>query len=80
MLGRLHIDLPKADLATGSIACCSCWKLVSPLRRLLDGYAPVSPLGRLLVVLPGVGLAARAVSLRFVGNRPRCYGGCSCLP
>ncbi|PKI63280.1 hypothetical protein CRG98_016325 [Punica granatum] len=41
-------DLSEADPAAGSIVCCSCWQLVSPLKRLLAGNAPVSPLGLLL--------------------------------
>ncbi|PKI41501.1 hypothetical protein CRG98_038103 [Punica granatum] len=55
-------DLPEADPAARSIVCCSCWQLVSPLKRLLVGNAPVSLLGlllakRLLVAPPDAGPA-----------------------
>ncbi|PKI40687.1 hypothetical protein CRG98_038942 [Punica granatum] len=71
------IALLGADFATGSIARCSCWKLVSLLKRLLAGDALVSPLGRLLAVLPEVGLVAGA----FAEAVPRCsaWGDCSLL-
>ncbi|OWM71161.1 hypothetical protein CDL15_Pgr011288 [Punica granatum] len=65
------IALLGADFATGSIARCSCWKLVSLLKRLLAGDALVSPLGRLLAVLPELYLKPALLLWRLLASLPR---------
>ncbi|OWM66950.1 hypothetical protein CDL15_Pgr005421 [Punica granatum] len=64
--GGCVFDPLGADPTAGSIVCCSCWHLVSPLKRLLAGNAPVSLLGlllarRLLVALSDAGPAGMVV-------------------
>ncbi|OWM90171.1 hypothetical protein CDL15_Pgr006492 [Punica granatum] len=66
ILSQSVFDLPEAGPVAGSIVCCSCWQLVSPLKRLLAGNAPVLLLGlllarRLLVAPPDAGPAGMVV-------------------
>ncbi|PKI78580.1 hypothetical protein CRG98_000957 [Punica granatum] len=62
--GGCVFDSLEADPAVGSIVCYSCWQLVSPLKRLLAGNAPVSPLRLLLARRLLVALPDRSLSMR----------------
>ncbi|PKI31493.1 hypothetical protein CRG98_048117 [Punica granatum] len=74
------IALLGAGFATGLIALCFCWKLVSSLKRLLAGDAPVSPLGRLLTVLPEVGLAPGAFWVPWMTCKEFCFDKYEWIP